>query len=224
MKTEKLEKIAIFPIPELVTFPNSTVPLHVFEPRYRSMIKDCVKQNIKIGVAHIDKVIKTAPKNEDISKVLSSNRDNFVPKKVFSAGYCEIKEVTEDGRLLVDIKMQSRYQLKEVNQDVPYKVCLCEAYFDENDEESEVKEHEESFSQMRALIDGFLIKFAETKDDGVFLEFLGSQKWTDLSMKDYSFKIFETIKFEGDLAQKALEMKSVGERLRFVCECLNLIN
>lgn len=35
-----LEGLALFPLPDVVLFPNALLPLHVFEPRYRDMIAD----------------------------------------------------------------------------------------------------------------------------------------------------------------------------------------
>ena len=35
-------RVPIFPLPEVVFFPQTILPLHVFEPRYRQMIKDCL--------------------------------------------------------------------------------------------------------------------------------------------------------------------------------------
>jgi uncharacterized protein len=34
--------LPIFPLPEVVFFPETVLPLHVFEPRYRQMIADCL--------------------------------------------------------------------------------------------------------------------------------------------------------------------------------------
>lgn len=50
-------EIALFPIPNLVSFPGTLIPLHVFEPRYRRMIKDSVKMRRLIGVAHTKKIL-----------------------------------------------------------------------------------------------------------------------------------------------------------------------
>lgn len=32
----------VFPLPEVVLFPGARLPLHVFEPRYRAMLADCL--------------------------------------------------------------------------------------------------------------------------------------------------------------------------------------
>jgi Lon protease-like protein len=35
-------RIPLFPLPEVVFFPETVLPLHVFEPRYRQMVADCL--------------------------------------------------------------------------------------------------------------------------------------------------------------------------------------
>ncbi len=43
--------IPIFPLPNLVLFPGLSVPLHIFEPRYREMIADVADAHGIIGMA-----------------------------------------------------------------------------------------------------------------------------------------------------------------------------
>lgn len=43
--------IPVFPLPNVVLFPKAVVPLHVFEPRYRSMIADALRGNHLIAMA-----------------------------------------------------------------------------------------------------------------------------------------------------------------------------
>lgn len=40
---EELADLPVFPLPRVVFFPGSLLPLHLFEMRYRQMIEDCVK-------------------------------------------------------------------------------------------------------------------------------------------------------------------------------------
>ena len=38
-----LEHIALFPLPNAVFFPNTMLPLHIFEPRYREMTQEAIE-------------------------------------------------------------------------------------------------------------------------------------------------------------------------------------
>src|SRR5919109_2536780 len=42
--------LPIFPLPNVVLFPNVFLPLHVFEPRYREMVADAVSSDRLIGM------------------------------------------------------------------------------------------------------------------------------------------------------------------------------
>lgn len=39
-----LESVPVFPLPRVVFFPGTVLPLHIFEQRYREMMRDCVSQ------------------------------------------------------------------------------------------------------------------------------------------------------------------------------------
>lgn len=42
--------LPIFPLPDLVFFPHTMLPLHVFEARYRAMITDCLARDKRLAV------------------------------------------------------------------------------------------------------------------------------------------------------------------------------
>lgn len=39
---EELERLPVFPLPRVVFFPHTDLPLHVFELRYRRLVEDCL--------------------------------------------------------------------------------------------------------------------------------------------------------------------------------------
>jgi len=45
------DTIPIFPLPNVVLFPDTYLPLHIFEPRYQDMVADTLKQEAYIGMA-----------------------------------------------------------------------------------------------------------------------------------------------------------------------------
>ena len=44
------ELLPLFPLPNVVLFPNVFLPLHIFEPRYREMVADALASDRMIGV------------------------------------------------------------------------------------------------------------------------------------------------------------------------------
>ena len=63
MKKQNLPKtIPIFPLSNFIIFPNTTVPLNIFEPRYVKMINDSMKKDKLIGLIQ--------PKNNFINSAI----------------------------------------------------------------------------------------------------------------------------------------------------------
>lgn len=42
--------LPLFPLPNIVFFPHTRLPLHVFEPRYRQMVRDALDGDQRIGI------------------------------------------------------------------------------------------------------------------------------------------------------------------------------
>jgi Lon protease-like protein len=45
-------ELPIFPLP-LVLFPGAPQPLHIFEPRYRQLLQDCLAADRRLGIAYV---------------------------------------------------------------------------------------------------------------------------------------------------------------------------
>ena len=100
--------IRVFPLSNFIIFPNTTVPLNIFEPRYLDMVNDSMKSDKLIGMIQ--------PKN--------SKDENNVPKlhNVGCLGKIVSFRETEDGRYLIEIKGKIRFQIiNELNTDKKYR-------------------------------------------------------------------------------------------------------
>jgi Lon protease-like protein len=53
MSSAELAVVSIFPLPQVALFPHAILPLHVFEPRYREMVRDCLAGDRKMAVASL---------------------------------------------------------------------------------------------------------------------------------------------------------------------------
>ena len=87
--------IPVFPISNFIIFPNTTVPLNIFEPRYIEMVDDSMKSNKFIGMVQP----KTLDKNEE-----SPNLYN-----VGCLGKIISFQEAEDGRYLIELKGLVRF-------------------------------------------------------------------------------------------------------------------
>ncbi len=81
--TERL--LPLFPLP-LVLFPGVPLPLHIFEPRYREMLADCLATDRRFGLVFIPDDESSGPGRGDIGCValiqtaeeLSDGRSNII--------------------------------------------------------------------------------------------------------------------------------------------------
>ncbi len=107
-KIENLpNKISVFPLPNFIIFPNTSVPLNIFEPRYIKMIDDSMKTDRIIGMVQ--------PKNKKKTPELYS---------IGCAGRITNFNETDDGRYLIVIRGISRFKiLNEINNNKPYREC-----------------------------------------------------------------------------------------------------
>ncbi len=212
-------EIALFPIPGSVSLPYSKVPLHVFEPRYRKMIKDCINDHRRIGVSHTKRVIseKKTKSHLSLEEHLNTNHESYEAYSIFSAGFAQILETLPDGRLLVQITMDSRYETVEEMQQVPYKIVLCREYKDHSLE----SKNSLLLKEMRMELDETFIKLSlQTPSAEEMSQYIKSDQWKMLSDEEYSFAIYSLILFESETMQKVLELTSPLERISFLRDTL----
>jgi len=48
-----MQQLPLFPLP-LVLYPGAPIPLHIFEPRYRALVEDCLEEDREFGLIHHD--------------------------------------------------------------------------------------------------------------------------------------------------------------------------
>jgi len=102
-------KIPIFPLSNFIIFPNTTVPLNIFEPRYIQMIDDCMKGNRLIGIVQ-------PKKTGDLKK------PNLY--EVGCVGKITNFNETEDGRYFIVLNGICRYKIvDELANDKLYREC-----------------------------------------------------------------------------------------------------
>ncbi|MCJ8276481.1 MAG: LON peptidase substrate-binding domain-containing protein [Bdellovibrionales bacterium] len=209
------QSIALFPIPGMVCFPYSLVPLHVFEPRYRKMINDCIENQMWLGVCHIESVLHESQPKEDLREALKSNQSTYKPQAVFSAGPCKLVETSQDGRLFIEVKMEKRFMLKDRVQEVPYQIYDCEPL-------PEVCDDETVFKSLRDKLDNFLLKYAEREENKELKTLIDSPEWKEISSVEYSYSVAPMIQSDPDYMQVLLESPSAEERLSLIHRVLGL--
>ena len=208
--------IALFPIPGSVSFPQTVVTLHVFEPRYREMIKDCVKENILLGVTHTKSIERFASsfrtqinKSEDVYNSYKQNLSTFSPEDIFSAGTVKIEEETEDGRYVITIHMLKRFIIDEIIKEKPYKVARCSEYLDQkivNFSDSTAKQ----FSQREEILN-YLNR--QLKGQSNYPEEEMADLRSETTINNFTFKLFRFVRLNDQMMQSMLNSQSATERL-----------
>ena len=134
-KYKKLPKIiSVFPLSNFVIFPNTSVPLNIFEPRYIEMIDNSMKTDRIIGMIQPKKQKGSIPQLYNVG----------------CAGKITNFNETEDGRYLIVINGISRFKiLKEINNNKPYREC--EISFDEYIEDTKENYNEIKFTDLELI-------------------------------------------------------------------------
>jgi uncharacterized protein len=127
--------LPIFPLPNLVFFPNTRLPLHVFEPRYRQMVTDALDADKRFGI------ILLRPGWE---------RDYFGAPAVHACGTIGTIEQAvplEDGRFNILIRGDVRFRILDEVSRVPYRTARVVA------QPETQRDSDESYAQREWLAD-----------------------------------------------------------------------
>jgi Lon protease-like protein len=111
-----MDEIGLFPL-NLVLVPGEQAPLHIFEPRYRELIGECLDFGNDFGLLLED--------DEGMRDV--GTRCNVV----------EVIDRFPDGRLNVVVEATERFQLLEVTDGRTFRTAEVETLPDESDTPSE---------------------------------------------------------------------------------------
>ena len=144
MKKQDLPKIIpIFPLSNFIIFPETSVPLNIFEPRYIEMIKDSMKENKFIGLIQ--------PKKNNINSIVGLHNTGCMGK------ITSFKN-TSDGRYLIDLNGVVRFKIiKEIENDKPYREC--EISFEDYKEDLNLQKEELKFSDLELIFKDLKLLF-----------------------------------------------------------------
>lgn len=101
-----LGNVPMFPLPQIVFFPHTVLPLHIFEPRYRQMIRDVRAEGLPIVMGHIPTDRRLDP----------HGRPEILP--IAGAGFMTACEELPDGRFLIELSGISRVRVLEEHDPV----------------------------------------------------------------------------------------------------------
>jgi Lon protease-like protein len=104
-----IDDAAVFPLPQVVLFPGALMPLHIFEPRYRTMTRDVLASTRELSIVLIPEDHRTnrygQPQIAEIAGVGEIIRCDALP----------------DGRFNLLVEGRARVRVEELPYRRPYR-------------------------------------------------------------------------------------------------------
>ena len=113
-----VRELPLFPLPDVVLFPQEVLPLHIFEPRYRMLLRTAMAEDRRFGVIRWD------PQERRMADV----------------GCCaEIIhcQTQEDDRSNIVTMGQQRFRVLDIVREAPFRVGLVSWIEDEPENDSQ---------------------------------------------------------------------------------------
>src|SRR5690349_11229114 len=105
-----LSSLPIFPLPDAVLLPGGLLPLHVFEPRYRAMTRDCLDGTRVMAIARLDASRDGEPRRPAVCPSIGLGR-------------IIASDELPDGRYLLVLRGIGRVRIeRELPQTRPYRL------------------------------------------------------------------------------------------------------
>lgn len=184
------KRLRLFPL-NTVLFPGVILNLHVFEPRYRQMISECLDTGEAFGVV----LIRDGDEAGD---------SDVMPHDVGTTA--EIADVTPlpAGRYYISTTGRRRFRIENVISREPFLMCNVE-YLDE--EISDIDAVEEISAEVRDEFREYL---------RLLVEFSGTTADIDLPSDpvDASYLIGDALQVADSMKQKLLETSDTHQRLK----------
>lgn len=106
-------RLPLFPLPT-VLYPGSVLPLHIFEPRYRQLVADCLEDDAPFGVIRPGREREAPP-----------------PGTVGCAGRIRARDLLPDERSNIIVVGQERFRVRRyLEDDTPYLMALVAEFED----------------------------------------------------------------------------------------------
>ena len=111
--------LPIFPLPNVVFFPHVFLPLHIFEPRYREMVRDALAGDRMIGM-----VLLRPGWESDYE-----GRPDVYP--IGTAGLITFSEAHADGRYNIVLRGLQKFRIRGEDRSRRYRIADVEPLMEE---------------------------------------------------------------------------------------------
>ncbi len=184
--------LPVFPLPTVVLFPRLRVPLHIFEPRYRQMIEQALRDDNPIGMVTI------VP-----DRIAEASGDPPI-YEIGCTGIIRDSQQLPDGRYNIVVEGTSRFRL--VNERPRSGECLYRVADVELIDEGETTDLTTLRRRVTEQVDAVARRLG--KSDGIPLD-----AFDDLDDETFTNSLANGFNFVASEKQGLLEANSVRERL-----------
>jgi Lon protease-like protein len=132
--------IPLFPLPNVVLFPNVFLPLHIFEPRYRAMVTDALAGDRIIGMV----LLKPG---------FEAEYEGRPPiYEVGCAGVITHAEPLADGRFDIVLRGIEKFRVIEEDRSKPYRLAGVQPLQEvaSPEQQAEVRQHRQRLEALLA--------------------------------------------------------------------------
>ena len=103
------DQVPVMTLPQVAFFPQALMPLHIFEPRYRQMLKDVLATDRLFAVAGLDEKLLNEP-------------DRFEPPhRIASVGIIRACQKNDNGTANLLLQGLCRVEVLQIVTDAPYR-------------------------------------------------------------------------------------------------------
>src|SRR5579862_3658369 len=191
------DTLPLFPLSE-VLFPGMMLPLHIFEPRYRLMIRRCVSEKIPFGVVLISK-----------GQEVGSGAEFF---NVGTTARIKSVQRADDGRLYIASVGEQRFRILQTFTDQPYSQGEIELIPEQPGEGDRLDALTE---QALSLLGKYLHTLTGSSELGQNL------RDKDFSPQRLSYTIATLLQIDRGAKQAILEVPTTTARLEHEMELMN---
>lgn len=185
-------RLPLFPL-DVVLFPGTPLPLHIFEPRYRVMLADCLAADERFGL-------------------LPAARDGSPPRSGTVGCIARIRASHQlpDGRSNIVVVGERRFLLRQsLEAGAPYLIGLVDPFDDLAGPEVPA----ESLAALREVATTYLAA----------MDVLGGgtdrSPWAE-EAEALSFQVAAAVDFDFEVKRRLLELRTASDRMALLLELL----
>ena len=198
-----LEDLPLFPLPRLVFFPSTMLPLHVFEPRYRKMLADCLATHRAMAVVRL----------EDGDRIAS----------VAGVGIVVHHEALSDGRSNLVLEGAARVHLEELPFCPPYRRARAtilepvRSTVSEADRASLVVAATELVRELRRFDPDFTFELPGERTAGVLADVCAASLIVDADVRQRLLEeLDDAVRVRCVIEELSMQRLSLGDRSRIL--------